>query len=155
MKSKGISYGLPFIWHFGMWGDLILISPLLAFIVARYWRGWSARDVLISAGVAIAATAAMGWFYTLGELPEAHMHDHRQTPAGIVHLIYMAVAITIFVLTFFYTSNLSVLFVVGISALLILHVFFGTHLALGALSYFLELPWYPNEPLRDPAAWAT
>jgi hypothetical protein len=41
MLQKGVKSGLPFLWHFGMWGDILLISPLSALIVAYYSKQWT------------------------------------------------------------------------------------------------------------------
>src|SRR6266853_1355972 len=35
MQSVGIQHGLPFLWHFAMWGDLLLMSPLCAYLVGH------------------------------------------------------------------------------------------------------------------------
>jgi hypothetical protein len=41
MLQKGAKSGLPFLGHFGMWGDILLISPLSALIVAYYSKQWT------------------------------------------------------------------------------------------------------------------
>jgi hypothetical protein len=43
MRGRGISQGLPFISHFGMWGDFFVISPLAAYVI-----GWPAPGLVDS-----------------------------------------------------------------------------------------------------------
>jgi hypothetical protein len=43
MRQRGVAYGLPFIWHFGMWGDFLVISALAAYLIGRYRVRWRLR----------------------------------------------------------------------------------------------------------------
>src|SRR5215470_1885509 len=49
MQGRGIARGLPFLWHFAMWTDFWVISPLVALLVGRYWRAWLSPSVFLSA----------------------------------------------------------------------------------------------------------
>lgn len=155
MQQIGILHGLPFLWHLGMWGDVFAISPLVAVIVAKYSQQWTVRHIVVSVIASILVTIALGWFYTLSNTPQAHMRDHHTNAAGYVHLLYTMMALVVLTLMYFYTSRASFLFVIITDFILIVHVLFGTHIALGFLSHYTELAWYPDEPLKSPMAWAT
>jgi hypothetical protein len=152
MQRHGYPVGLPLIWHFGVWGDLLLISPLAAFLIGRYSSLWRAPQICVVVSLAVATTLALGWFYTTGNLPGSHAREHRTTLAGQVHLVYMAAGISVFGLFYLHTRA-SPEIVLSVTLLVVTHVFFGTQLALGTLKQFIHLPWYPNEPLFDPGAW--
>src|SRR5260221_1833844 len=53
MRSRGISQGLPFVWHFAMWGDSLVISPLAAYVIGQYHRRWSLRSLLASFAIGL------------------------------------------------------------------------------------------------------
>ena len=152
MQARGYPAGLPLVWHFGVWGDLLLISPLASFIVGRYCSQWRAPQSSMVMALAVGITLFLGWFYTTGNLPGAHVHQHQTTLAGQLHLIYMAASITVFGL-FYLCTHAPPNVVVVVTLLVITHVFFGTQLALGLVKQFVYLPWYPHEPLLDLGAW--
>jgi hypothetical protein len=154
MQATGVSLGLPFVWHFGMWGDALIVSPLGAYVVGRFASTVRHRQILVSLSLGIAAAIIMGWSYTLLDVQEAHVQNHSLTPAGIVHLVYMALALAVFTLLFIFTSNVSQRLLRVASVLLVVHVFFGTHMALGLLNLVAPLNWYPAEPLKSIAGWS-
>ena len=131
MQARGYPAGLPLIWHFGVWGDLLLISPLVSFIVGRYSAQWRAPQTAVVLALAAVTTLLLGWFYTTGNVPGSHVHEHQTTLAGQLHLLYMAASITVFGL-FYLCTHAAPNVVVGVTLLVITHVFFGTQLALGS-----------------------
>jgi hypothetical protein len=155
MQHRGIHHGLPFAWHFAMWSDLLLVSPLAAYIVDRYGPAWRFPHVVLSLVLAIATSALLHWTYTWSPSPEAHMQDHRLTKAGMVHAAYMAAAFAIFMQFFLFTPHVTRKPLAAISFLLVLHVLIGTHMALGILALYVPQAWYPGQPLKSLAGWAT
>jgi hypothetical protein len=153
MQGKGIHLGLPFAWHFGMWGDLFIVSPLAAYVVGCYSSTWRLRWVLLSLAFGVAAAIILGWSYTLPDIQEAHAQNHSLTPTGVVHLVYTALVLAVFTQFFFFTENISPQLLRIASVLLIAHVFFGTHMALGLLNLFYSFDWYPAEPLKSVIGW--
>lgn len=153
MQEKGIDRGLPFVWNFGLWGDLFIVSPLAAIIVASYWKRWRPSQIQMSTVLGMIATLVMVCIYSFSNTPESHMYDRQITPAGYVHLAYTTLAVTIFFLLYFYTPRPSAAILIWSSILLWLHAFIGTHMALGILSSIVELPWYPDQPLKSPIQW--
>ena len=153
MQSRGISRGVPLFWHFGIWGDALAISPLLAWIVATYaWR-WAAKDLRKAFCFSAAATLGMGYFWALGDTNSAHSIDHVTTAAGILHLVYMWLAVSILLLFFFATEGLDRQAIALVGVILVAQVFIGAHLALGAVQQFHDLDWFPEHPLRQPLSW--
>ena len=155
MQGRGIVHGMPFLWHLAMLGDAVIVAPLVSYVVLRYGRLWNARTIGKSLALAICATSVMHWLYMQGTVPGVHIYDRSITPAGVVHFIFMACALTVFSAFFFSTPEASPMHVVTTSALLLAHVFLGTHLALGLIKRYWDLDWYPPDPLLDPQAWLT
>ena len=154
MKAAGIDQGLPFLWHFGMLGDVVLVSPLAAYLIGRYRRQWLDATALLSLLIGALSSAALHWVYMLSELPEAHIQNHQLTAAGIGHLFYMAIAIAVFIQFFFFTADVPVPLLRVVSILLMVHVFIGTHMALGILTFISPQDWYPANPLNSVLGWA-
>ena len=155
MNRKGIEQGLPFLWHLGMWGDILLISPLAALIVIRYSRTWFVFNICIAIISSVLFSVLMHWFYTFGVIPEAHIRSHALTSVGYIHAIYMVIVMSAFVLFYFFTPMVSRRFAIATTLLLIVHIFLGTHLALGVLLTTVVMPWYPYHPLSDVSSWST
>ena len=155
MQERGISQGLPFIWHFGMWGDLVVISLLAAYVTGRYFGRWRLPWIMASLAVGFVAAGLMSWLYTLSPMPETHIQSHGLTGAGWVHLFYMGIAIAVFTQFFFFSGNVSIALLRIVSVLLFVHVFFGTHMALGIFKLVFSLDWYPAQPLGSVFGWIT
>ena len=155
MRQGGIDQGLPFVWHFAMWGDLLIVSALAAYVIGRHSSSWDGRRMLVSFALGFASAALLSWTYTFSGMPNAHVHNHRLTATGIVHLFYMAIALAAFIQFFFLTEGISVRALRAVSLLLFVHVFVGTHMALGILNVISPLDWYPEQPLKSIVGWFT
>ncbi len=151
MKQKGVTLGLPFLAHGGMWGDLLIINILLMFIVPRHGNSWSTRSIVIALMIGTTVSVIMHFSYLNIKWPEAHVQNGRLTRAGWVHLVYMAGIMGVLVLFYFYTPNPSPRIVIATSALLLVHLVLGLHFVLG----LIKPSWYPGRPLSDPATWIT
>jgi hypothetical protein len=153
MVNGGTAAGLPFLAHLGMWGDLIYVSPLAAYIVGRFSPSWRWPEMAGCLAAGIGLSTALGWSYLSGNLPEAHVQNHQLTAAGWLHQAYMALALAIFTQFFIFTSNVPRYLLWGASFALMIHVFVGTHMALGIYNLYFPASWYPAEPLRSPQGW--
>jgi hypothetical protein len=153
MLQKGTKSGLPFLWHFGMWGDILLISPLSALIVAYYSKQWTPASLALSGVLGLAISGVMHWMYTFSAMPEAHIQAHQLTRAGMVHLIYMALTLTIFLQLFLFTPHITARALGVISALVFLHVLAGMHIVLGILAILTPLEWYGGRPFQSIIGW--
>jgi hypothetical protein len=153
MRHRGFEHGLPFVWHFAMWGDLLVISPLAAYLVHRFHPRWHRERVTLSLVVGFISSAALHWTYRFAPFPETHVVDHALTGAGWVHLLYMGFAISIFIQFFLFTETVSTACLCVVSALVFLHVFVGTHMLLGLINLAYPQDWYAGEPLKSLAGW--
>lgn len=155
MQSQGISEGLPFVWHLGMWSDFLLISPLVAILIVRYAERWTLSKILSSTVIGLLAAIGMSWVYSLGNIAETHIHIHQLTGAGYVHALYMTATITSFILFYVFTPYPSGRLLLWVSCTLIAHLLLGTHIVLGVINQFVDLSWYPDSPIRSPLGWGT
>jgi hypothetical protein len=155
MIQRGTTQGQPFVWHFGMWSDLAAVSPLGAYLVGRYSRKWSTRSISASLAIGIVTSAFFHWLYTLTAVPSYRVHNHALTSAGYVHMIYMAMAISIFGQFLLFTSNVERSVLCAVSLFLIAHVLIGTQMLLGLFSRVTQLAWYPDQPLKSFSGWLT
>lgn len=153
MRARGFDQGLPFAWHFAMWGDLFVISPLAAYLVDRFHSQWSRPTVILSLAIGFVSSAVLHWTYTFAVFPEAHVIGHALTGAGVVHVLYMGLAIAVFVQFFLFTRTVPAISIAVVSALVWLHVFVGTHMVLGLINHAYPQDWYPGEPLKSMAGW--
>lgn len=141
--------GLPFVWHLGMWGDLLILSPLLGYMVGQYGHLWSGGNIVNAYVAATIASIGMHYTYTKSAMPEAHVINHSLTAAGYVHLVYMAGALAIIFLFYFATPHPEPRFAIMASVLLTVHMIFGTHVVLGLFAP----EWFPGRPLSNPATY--
>jgi len=105
--------------------------------------------------VGVATAITMSLLYTRSNMPEAHVQNHHLTNAGKAHLIYMAIAIAVFVQFLFFTYDVSTRLLRIVSVLLCVHVFIGTHMLLGILKLYYPFDWYSAQPLESYIGWAT
>jgi hypothetical protein len=155
MQENGVSSGLPFIYHFGMWGDLFIISPLAAYIVGRFLNSWRRlRWIAASLAAGFLVSAYMHWTYLSANFPEAHVQNHQLTTVGWAHVLYMGFALAVFTQFFLFTTNIPRALLKVASFLLVLHVVLGTHMVLGLIDLYQPLGWYPAQPLRSSEGWA-
>jgi hypothetical protein len=148
-EEKGLHDGLPFIWHFGMWGDVLFISPLLAVIFVRFCRQWTLIDWVWTGLAGLAASAFLHNIYRRTTIPESHAYNGYQTPAGMLHMLYMSLGFNILLLFYFRSKEIGSTFLVTVSALLSVHILVGSHMLLGVL----RPEWYSGRPLQSGFGW--
>jgi hypothetical protein len=112
VRNKGITNGLPFLAHGGMWGDFFLISPLLAIIVSRYATQWSGLQMFGSFLLGFFISFIMHEQYKKIEIPESHVYGGKTTKAGEAHKLYMIIALSIIILFFFCTRDVPKEFII-------------------------------------------
>ena len=61
----------------------------------------------------------------------------------------MAIVIAVFFQFLYFTDNVSPRLLRIVSLLLFVHVFIGTHMALGIIKLHYPLDWYPAQPLES------
>jgi hypothetical protein len=153
--QKGFKQGLPFLYHGGMWADVFLISPLLAYMVGRYGYTWNMASVswVFAFGLVASVVMHLGVYLRLPH-PEAHAYSGELTPAGWIHLPYMAACFTVIALFYLKTSGLTSREVWITTGLLIIHIIVGTHVPLKLWAWNARLEgyradWYPVQPVID------
>lgn len=95
MHSHNVMKGWSFMQHGGMWADVFIISPLVAYAASKYqFEVFSWRALLALLG-SLATVLALVEVYRRGAIitPEAHTHDGRTTPAGWIHALFALAAI--------------------------------------------------------------
>jgi hypothetical protein len=153
MTQSGVAHGLPFLWHFGMWSDFFIVSPLAAYLIGRYFDQWQGSRILLSMIIGFASSSALHWTYTFSATPEAHVQNQHLTQAGIVHFLYMGLGIAAFLQALFFTPLISPRVLRWTTLILALHVILGTHMVLGVVSALSPQVWYPARPLESIAGW--
>ncbi len=83
--------GYSFLEHGGMWADVFIVSPLVAYLVNKYAfaygssMGWWILLIALLLWVALALFV----FAPSGKnMPEAHARDGRVTGTGWIHVVY-------------------------------------------------------------------
>jgi len=149
-KNKG--YGLPFLCHGGMWGDVFIVSPLVAAIVGFFGAQWAPVHVVAAAAVGFGLSDFLHGTYKAGSFacPEAHVREGRLTGAGTVHFVYMGAAFAVLLLYYIRAMSADEYpHVLAVSTLLTIHVMIGNHVVLGLVAP----SWYPNRPLESAGTW--
>ncbi|HEX8994164.1 MAG TPA: hypothetical protein VF803_02830 [Candidatus Paceibacterota bacterium] len=140
-------HGLPYLWHFGMVGDALIMAPLCGYIAAQYGGDWSGYQVGTAMLVGICASALMHYVWLKGTVYEANMHDGMLTPSGWTHVVNMAVIVAVLVLFVFFSHHVPNEVVMAAVLLIAVHVIFGTHVVLGIIN---PPWWYAGEPFDNP-----
>lgn len=145
VRRWGSKKCLPISRHGGIWGDLIILSALAAFLMAESAAHWPSRSAAYAVLIGFAASWGMHQVYRKISWPEAHVRGGFLTGAGWVHFLYMASVISIFVL--YYVSAPYSSTMLWASVIIVVHVAIGNHVLLGKK--------HPEGPtLRSPGAWA-
>ncbi len=145
MREGGVLKGLPIFWHEAMWSDLINISPMIGIIVVNCSSRWTVTEWLLAGAIGLAGSILMHYTYTMGNMAEAHVQNHRLTTAAIPHFFFMWMAISILLLFYFRTERQPWEFVWSCSALLIVHLIVATHIPMKVWSP----EWFPEQQILD------
>jgi cation transport ATPase len=128
-----------------MWGDLLIITPLLYAVIHDYSNSWSVTHILAASVAGVTGSYFMHKTYKAAKHPEAHVMDKQLTVAGYLHMVYMAVALAIIILFYIFSNNVGLELLWSSTALLILHVIIGTHIPLKVISPW----WFYKTPILD------
>jgi hypothetical protein len=129
MQAHGVTNGYSFMEHGGMWADVFVISPMVAYLTTKYRFGYTAWWSWLILGIALAITIGSAPIYNkIGLMfPVAHSHDGHTTAAGYIHGVF-AVAVLWIAGMFYFTPTdppASAHDLIGISALLTPFFFLG------------------------------
>lgn len=146
--------GLPFIAHGGMWGDLILITPLVMYIVANFVDQWTILQWLLMYVIGSLISLVMHVMYVQTPFPDSLAWKGGLSGAGVLHVVYMALMLSFVGMFYFYTTGASHDMVAVVSVVLAMHVAVGNHIVLGAFNRILHFSWCP-EFIAKPDPWVT
>ncbi len=90
MEERGVK-GYSFMQHGGMWADLFIISPLVAYLVQKY-----SFEYMQFGGLVLFMIFFWAWFLLAvlvyapasKNIPEAHAHGGYVTVAGYIHILF-------------------------------------------------------------------
>ncbi len=122
VEARGSWPALPFFWHGGMWGDLLLVGPAVA-IIATYAAQWSWPWILGAALFGLTASITRHREYFRKESRSCHFDGRRLTAAGWIHFFYMAAVFAVALLFYLATSSVSVSNARWVTGLFVAHFF--------------------------------
>ncbi len=100
-------YYLPFSYHFGMWSDLLFLTPIFSFSVFLYSQEWSLRKVLVYGGIGSILNIFLHIVYKQTPVPDSLVWKKGITRAGRVHFVYTGLILTVILLLLFATEYIS------------------------------------------------
>lgn len=105
LQQRGVDHGWSFLEHGGMWADILIISPLCAYVLTAHTLVVGGYALVLVA-VSIGAAALLGYVYhvTGRTIPQLHAHNDHTTIAGWLHNLYTVLAL--FVILMFYAKQL-------------------------------------------------
>ena len=108
MHKNGVYGGYSFMEHGGMWADVFIISPIIAYLTSNYSFNYTALSSIIIFSVVFIITLVAGKAYSkkATTVPEAHVHNGEATIAGWIHGIYALIGLY-YIITFYFTDNFS------------------------------------------------
>ncbi len=118
---------LPLMRHWGIILDFILVSPLLAGLLASYSQAWVRKHI----GVAIILAAILGgmmfrsWNGSSKDVYDSFARNGTALLNGWVHYIYMVIALTVILMFYYSTPRVGFGAATGVTLLLLLHVAVG------------------------------
>ncbi|MFA6158282.1 MAG: hypothetical protein WC763_01490 [Candidatus Paceibacterota bacterium] len=147
-----------FLKHGGMWGDFLIVSPLLGLVAQRFGGAWSVNEWSVALTVSAIVSCGMAWMWAKDPTPSSHTSGGHQTLAGWIHLGYMIPSLAAIGLLYFRLPHgILASFIVPVSAALMLHMVFGTHMVMGLLIKWglVAVDSSDRDYLRDKGAWWT
>ena len=103
LRVHELQKGNSFLQHGGMWADVFVITPLVAYITSKDSLDYSSLRSEIFLGATVVFWWIAGKYFRSLPLPEAHNHNGHTTLAGWIHLGF-GVAVT-WTLSMFYFSH--------------------------------------------------
>jgi hypothetical protein len=149
--KKGLKHFLPFLWHLGMWGDLVLLPPWFMYVCERFASQWKPWQLIVSMTAGLLVSAGLHVLYAQAKTPEAHAHDGKLTVAGWLHFVYMGLG-TGFAFQFYCFTKSTPAFVILTSLMFGIHMTLATHIVPALWCKMKRLDWYPHRPWRDKVA---
>src|SRR4051812_22256903 len=91
--------GYSFMEHGGMWADVFIVSPLVAYIMSKYQLAYFSKRGWVILALATLVSFVAGYAYQkLLVVPEVFVHDGKTSVVGWIHGLFAISAIWIIVL---------------------------------------------------------
>lgn len=153
--------GIAFFAHGGMWGDLVFLPPVMAWVITQYSHTWSGSQIAIMGLIGFAITLGNHLLLVFTqEIPDpiGWQKEKWNTLIGL-HFVYMSTYVALAGLFFCY-SRPSLEATVAIGAILGVHMAFGMHIPLGIANLWFQWDWCPDFLTRktlwaQAVVWAT
>ncbi len=154
------SHGSLSFWgHGGMWGDIFLISPLLAVWMSAFSPIWFDRVqavntvLVMGLGLILSVLAHVWYVWNSEHTTSVHASRRRLTTAGMVHLFYMGLGFAGIIKFYFLTGHSLISFGLAIVSSIVIgiHVPLGTHF----LKAFIKLVDGDATKMKSREMWGT
>lgn len=124
--SRGVTDGLPFTRHLGVWSDFI-IMPFVLGTIWQFRNDWSSTSIIISLLVGCGAAI---FFMNVLWVKQAKQEQHLLGPKGVtlsgyLYEPYFVIALTLIILFFANTTSKSFPDELFVALLLAIHVLVG------------------------------
>ena len=102
MQSHGIMNGWSFMEHCGIWMDVIIISPAVAYFVSNHQFAYTSKWGMVAFVATLASWLVLIYLYQQGGkiTPEAHTHYGTTTVAGWIYFVYAVLTTWVLVMAF-------------------------------------------------------
>ena len=92
----GIKNGWSFMEHGGMWADVFIVTPIVAWVGSKYKLDFSWGRLVLLGGAMVVVLIGVHYYELGGRVtPEAHTHHGKTTVAGWIHAVFAVAAIWI------------------------------------------------------------
>ena len=138
--------GIGFFSHGGMWGDLFLLPPTFAWVIATYSHTWSTKQIVIMAVVGVGVTLANHLLLIFTQkVPDPLGWKGEKWSALIaMHFVYMSTYVALATGFFCFSHGVSIDAAAMVSVVLGIHTALGKHVVLGVLNRWHQWPWCPD-----------
>jgi hypothetical protein len=128
--------GVALIFHGGMWGDLILLPFLFAYLIGKVSGDWTATHVGYALLIGFAVTFSLQLMLALtGDKPDPMGWQGERWSLGIaLHFTYMWGAVTLVALTLLYSPSATAGMITVTCIIIGIHTYLGAQILFGILN---------------------
>lgn len=144
MRKYPGQQGVPYIWHLGLWSNLLFTTAWMAIITNKFSDDWSKASVVICLMVGLITSLGLHLLWgNQGQFPDSLVWKGELSLAGRMHVVYAGTVVAMSLLFYFYSTP-SPTFLIGSSIYISIHMVVGNQLGLGALKRIFHFPWCPD-----------
>jgi len=157
MQKSGFKAGMPYLYHFGVWNDFVVVHLWVATVFAMFGAAWMSVlgiwMIPLIAGVALLSTLA-NQTWVQGPATQAHGHDGDLSLVGYLHIPQMAIIVFAIFMTALWIVKGEVprYFAAGSVCLVLAHACMGDHWPLRLFSPTWASPWWQYNTMTP--VWA-